>query len=136
MTIEVQPKSMRIRGGVVGLAFILLALVGCKSSLDAPVDPNRAQQAIEGALEAWKQGESPTALQQKSPPVYFNESEWKAGKSLVEYQIGPVSLHGRQGRCEVQLSLRDSAGKVTKRTIGYLIDTTPQVVITREGMGP
>jgi len=32
--------------------------------------------------------------------------------------------------------LRDQAGKAGEREIGYLIDTTPQVVIAREGLGP
>jgi hypothetical protein len=35
----------------------------------------------------------------------------------------------------VKLTLQDAAGKVAERTIGYQIDTTPQMVITREALG-
>ena len=53
----------------------------------------------------------------------------------VSPKAGKVELFGRQGRCTVKLSLEDKGGKRTERSIGYLIDTTPQVVIAREGLG-
>ena len=55
---------------------------------------------------------------------------------MLNYEAGPVTLTGRQGRCSVKLTLQDGAGKVTERVIGYQIDTTPNVVITREALGP
>jgi hypothetical protein len=88
------------------------------------------------ALEAWKQGERYGDLARRRPPIYFNEREWESGKKLLRYEPGPVTLIGRQGRCSVKLTLADSSGKVTERVIGYQIDTTPNLVITREALGP
>jgi hypothetical protein len=119
------------------LGACLTAVVGCGGGkLDAPVDPATAGEALKGALDAWKAGEKPADLQARTPAVYFNEPEFNAGTALVSSQVGPVELTGRQGRAKVKLTLRDKAGKVTEREIGYLIDTTPKVVITREALGP
>ena len=117
---------------MIGLAL----LAGCGRTIDDPVNPDQAQAALQNALEAWQQGEPYGALPQRKPPVYFNEPEWRAGKKLVSFDIGKVELMGRQGRASVKLVLRDAANKDTERTISYLIDTTPQVVIVREGLGP
>ena len=113
-----------------------LLVTGCGKTIDDPVDPAKAGQALEGALDAWKKGEKPADLQARKPAVYFNEPEWAAGKELVNSSVGPVELSGRQGRARVKLTLRDKSGRVSEREIGYLIDTTPQVVITREALGP
>jgi hypothetical protein len=113
-----------------------LALLGCAKQLDEPVDPGRAGEVVNTAFDAWKQGEAHGELAKRQPPIYFNEPEWAAGKKLVKYEAGPVTLSGRQGRCTVRLTLRDGAGKVTERAIGYQVETTPTMVITREAMGP
>ncbi len=42
---------------------------------------------------------------------------------------------GRQGRCTAKLVLRHKDGKQQERQIGYLIDTAPNIVIAREGLG-
>jgi len=111
-------------------------LIGCGNTLDAPVDPGKAAEVLNTALDAWKQGESYGVLAQRRPAIYFNEREWESGKKLLKYEAGQVTLTGRQGRCSVKLTLQDSAGKVTERVIGYQIDTTPTLVITREALGP
>ena len=100
------------------------------------MDPGKAGEVMTTALEAWKQGDAYGALEKRQPPIYFNEREWEAGKKLLKYEVGPVALSGRQGRCSVKVILQDSAGKVTERAIGYQIDTTPNAVITREALGP
>jgi hypothetical protein len=115
---------------------VLIATLGCGKSVDPPVDPARAEAVLLAALESWKRGDAHGELQKRSPPIYFNEREWEAGKKLLDFKLGPVELMGRQGRCSVKLSLQDRGGKVTEREISYLIDTAPNVVITREGLGP
>jgi len=121
---------------VIAVGCCLVLVGGCGKGLHDPVDPGQASAALETALDAWKQGEDHAGLQQRRPPIYFNEPEWKAGKTLVAYQLGAVSLVGRQARCLVKLSLRDHAGKASERQIAYQIDTVPQIVIAREGLGP
>lgn len=119
------------------LLFCCLALLpGCGNTIDKPVDTGKAAEVLTTAFDAWKQGDKYGELARRQPPIYFNEPEWEAGKKLVAYEAGPVSLAGRQGRCSVKLTLQDGAGKVTKRAIGYQIETTPKLVITREALGP
>jgi hypothetical protein len=121
---------------VVSVIGLLPLFVGCGPSLDPPVDTGRAEEVMKTALDAWKQGDEYGSLQQREPPLYFREPEWEVGKMLVEFTIGKVDLMGRQGRCSVNLSLKDKDGKVSEREISYLIDTTPQMVIVREMLGP
>ncbi len=121
--------------GVLLFCCVVALLSGCGKTLDEPVDPNKATEVLTTAFDAWKQGEKYGELAKRQPPIYFNEPEWESGKKLIKYELSPVTLSGRQGRCSVKLTLQDSAGKVNERTIGYQIDTTPQMVITREALG-
>jgi hypothetical protein len=114
----------------------VIFLLGCGGTLEKPVDPGQGAEVLNTALEAWKAGEEYRALEQRDPPIHFYEKEWEAGKKLVSFEAGPVTLMGRQGRSSVKLTLQDKTGKVTERVIGYQIDTTPNIVITREAMGP
>jgi hypothetical protein len=116
--------------GLAALAF------GCSKPLDEPVDPGKATEVLDTAFGAWKQGEAHGSLAQRQPPIYFKEPEWEAGKKLLKYELGPVTLSGRQGRCTVKLTLQDKDGKQSERSIGYQVDTTPNMVITREALGP
>ena len=113
-----------------------LAAGGCAPPPEPPVEPADAEVALRAAFDAWKAGEPYSALEGRSPPVVFTEPLWRDGSTLLEYELGEVQLHGRQARCTVRLRLKDSSGKAADRRIGYLIDTRPQVVIVREGLGP
>lgn len=115
---------------------LFLALAGCGGPEVPPsVDVEDAKKQLSAALDAWKAGEPFGALAAKSPPVVFSEPVWEAGTQLVSYELGPVELHGRQGRCTARLQLRDKDGRQYERRIGYQIDTIPRVVIVREGLG-
>jgi hypothetical protein len=118
---------------VVGLC---LLAAGCGRKLDPPVEPGQAGEVLRVALDAWKNGEPYKALEKREPPIYFAEREWEAGKKLVSYQPGEVTLVGRQGNCKVKLTLQDKEGNTQQREIGYQIDTIPRVVIVREMLGP
>jgi len=115
---------------------LVALLPGCGQKIDEPVEPGRATEVLNAAFDAWKQGAGHGELARRQPPIYFKEPEWEAGKKLLKYEVGPVTLTGRQGRCSVKLTLQDGAGKVTERAIGYQVDTTPNMVITREALGP
>lgn len=121
---------------LLALCALAALVVGCEKKLDEPVDPGKAAEVLNTAFDAWKQGAAHGELAQRQPPIYFKEPEWEAGKKLLNYEVGPVTLAGRQGRCSVKLTLQDGAGKVTERTIGYQVDTHPNKVITREALGP
>lgn len=122
--------------GLLLFGFLTTLLLGCSKPLEEPVDPGKATDVLNAAFGAWKEGEGYGELKRRQPAIYFNEPEWEAGKKLLNYDLGPVTLTGRQGRCSVKLTLQDKAGKVTERKIGYQVDTTPNMVITREALGP
>ena len=87
------------------------------------------------ALDAWKKGEPHAGLMAKVPPVVFSEPLWEGGTRLLGFELGAVELQGRQARCTAKLALQEKSGKQYERKIGYQIDTTPRVVIAREGLG-
>jgi hypothetical protein len=122
--------------GVLFFCGLSALLLGCGKTLDEPVEPGKAAEVLTTAFDAWKQGAGHGELARRQPPIYFKEPEWEAGKKLLKYELGPVTLTGRQGRCSVKVTLQDGAGKQTERVIGYQIDTTPTMVITREALGP
>ena len=109
---------------------------GCGPELPPAVDPGEAGTQLRAVLDAWKAGEPFDSLERRNPPVVFNEPLWRGGATLVGYELGEVQLHGRQGTCKVKLTVVDRDGKTVERRVGYQIDTTPAVVITREGLGP
>jgi hypothetical protein len=119
-----------------GSACLALVVVGCSKELPPPVDTNDAGRQLEAVLNAWKDGKPHDSLAAGDPPVIFTEPLWQDGTKLVAFQIGEVTLHGRQGRCTAKLTLLGKDGKQYERSIGYQIDTVPRVVIVREGLGP
>jgi hypothetical protein len=119
-----------------GAAVALALLVGCGGpKLAPPVPTEEAADHLRAALTAWKAGEPITSLADRQPPIVFNEPLWRGGSKLADFEIGEVTLHGRQARCTVKLTLAGADAKKGDRKIGYLIDTTPNVVIAREGLG-
>jgi len=118
------------------ILFAVTLAAGCGPELPPPVDPANAAAQLRTALDAWKAGEPFEKLETRSPPVVFNEPLWRDGAKLLGYELGEVQLHGRQGTCKVKLTIVDKDGRTVERRIGYQIDTTPVVVITREGLGP
>jgi hypothetical protein len=118
---------------VLGL-WVVVALAGCGGGAP-PVNKDRASEVLKVAFDAWKNGDDYDSLAKRTPPLHFNEPAWKAGSKLVDFRIGAVDMLGRQAKCPVKLTLQDKAGKTIEREIGYLVDTTPNIVIVREGLG-
>jgi hypothetical protein len=113
----------------------IVILAGCEQAAP-PVEHQEAASQLQSVLTAWKSSQSYESLMQRKPPVFFNEPLWRDGNVLLEFELGDVELFGRQARCTATLFLRDKDGKNFERKIGYQIDTKPQIVIVREGLGP
>jgi hypothetical protein len=118
------------------LLFLLAVATGCGQELPPAVDVGDAGKQLDYVLAAWKDGKPHDSLAAGQPPVIFTEPLWKDGTKLVAYEVGEVTLHGRQGRCTAKLKLVGKDGKEYERSIGYQIDTVPRVVIVREALGP
>jgi hypothetical protein len=117
------------------LALCLAALPGCRGRVPAPADPGRGREALHAALDAWEKGETPESLRQRTPPIYVTDTDWLAGQRLVHYQLKDKDeYHGSQFRCWVVLSLQSAKGGRKEKTVSYLIDTQPALVIVRGDM--
>jgi predicted small lipoprotein YifL len=115
------------------MAAAMVCVAGCGKKAPAPANPDTARQALTEALDTWVQGGSADALAKLTPPIYFNDPQWKAGKRLKHYQIkGGLEEFGRQLRCTVSLALEDEEGKTEERDVPYQIDTHEVIVIARD----
>jgi predicted small lipoprotein YifL len=115
------------------MAAAVVCLAGCGKKAPEPANPDTARQALTESLNTWVQGGSADALEKRTPPIYFNDPQWKAGKRLKRYQIkGNLEEFGRQLRCTVLLSLEDEEGRTEERDIPYQIDTHEVIVIARD----
>src|SRR5438045_1704888 len=75
---------------------------------------DRAQAALQAALDAWKKGGRPGAG--------ITDPDWAGGVRLVDYMI--YNAEGRPGedvRCGVALSLRDRQGKALTKDVVYSV---------------
>jgi hypothetical protein len=113
---------------------VIISAAGCGHSMGPDADPSEAVTVLQTALETWKRGEQPESLQGHSPPIWFNEDDWKSGVKLIDYKLdNKTTMYGRQVRCLVNLTTEKNNRK-SERKIAYLVDTTPNRVIAREGL--
>ena len=112
-----------------GLTLVLSA--GCGDKLPPAADSEKARQALQTALAAWKAGDARAALQSRSPAVYFNEPLCGPGHKLLDYQVDETSEQrfGQSVRYTVVLSFQARGGATVRHTAVYEISTHPTVVI-------
>jgi hypothetical protein len=116
------------------VAALTVALVaGCSGSGGAgPVDAPRAREALKAALDGWKRGDVPASFATASPAMTVQDMDWQAGAKLVDYQVADdgkdygVNLH-----VPVTLTLRTSQGKDVKKSVHYIVGTSPIVTVFR-----
>src|SRR5262245_63082438 len=66
---------------------VLLLIAGCSSAGSAiRADPAQAQRSLRTALDAWKAGETPESLEQRTPPIRVKDIDWQGGRALISYQ--------------------------------------------------
>jgi hypothetical protein len=121
----------RHRSFIVALAAALAA--GCSGSGGArPVDAPRAREALRTALDGWKRGDAPSSFATASPAMTVQDMDWQAGAKLIDYQVADdgkdygVNLH-----VPVTLTLRTSQGKDVKKSVHYIVGTSPIVTVFR-----
>src|SRR4051812_27286064 len=113
-----------IRRGVMATLFTLAIagplLSGCSEGQEraAPVDPSRARDALNTALESWKKGEAIDSLKSGSPPIVAPDFDWMAGHRLVRYEVtGDGKDDDANLRIPVDLTLRTATGKEIKKSV-------------------
>jgi hypothetical protein len=114
--------------------YTLVFFAGCGYGGGAqPADREQSRKALQTALDAWKAGEKPEALENLSPPIHVKDADWKGGFLLLEYKADQEGkLVGFDMDYPVVLELKDPKGKPVKKTAVYSISTRPGLRITRQ----
>jgi hypothetical protein len=99
----------------------------------APVDPARAREALQAALESWKKGDKIESLKDGSPPIVAQDFDWMAGNLLVAYEVaGEGKDDDANLRIPVKLIMRTAQGKEVKKSVWYVVGTSPTLTVFRE----
>src|SRR4051794_15941759 len=74
---------------LLALAIAVPPLPGCSDGGGpaAPVDPSAAREALNTALESWKNGDPIDGLKSATPPIVAQDFDWMAGHMLVRYEL-------------------------------------------------
>jgi hypothetical protein len=122
--------SKRIRLALVVLG-LMSALSGCQRSLPEPVDPNRAREALRTALNAWQNGDSADALQDRSS-ITAADPKWQDGHNLIRYEIADQDqVVGCDLHCRVLLVLKQPDGQQIQEQVVYCVSTSGALVVVR-----
>lgn len=118
---------------IVTLAAALAA--GCSgggSGAAGAVDAPKAREALKAALDGWKRGDKPEKLQSASPPMTVSDMDWQAGAKLLSYQMKDDGKeYGPNLNVPVDLTIRTPQGKEAKKTVSYVVGTSPTVTVFR-----
>jgi hypothetical protein len=118
---------------------VVLALAGplvsgCSGGTRSdPVEPDRAREALRSALESWKRGEPIESLKSASPPIVAQDFDWMAGHRLVAYEVsGDGKDDDANLRIPVNLTLRNPQGQEVKKSVSYVVGTSPSLTVFRD----
>jgi len=115
-----------------GALVLALACDGCGPSAPAS-DPAEGRKTLQAVLDAWKGGEKPDALAQRTPPIHVTDGDWMSGLRLQSYQADDEGkLVGTDVNYNVVLELKTAKGKTVKRNAVYAVTTRPQVLVQRQ----
>jgi hypothetical protein len=111
-----------------------LGFAGCGgNSLPPPADAEQARAALRSALDAWKKGDRPDALNKLSPAVYVSDVDWRDGYGLQSFEIGAKDEQsGLSRRCRARLDLKHPRGETMQKYVVYMIETQSVISIVRE----
>jgi hypothetical protein len=113
---------------------IIATAVGCSGhpkQTAAQADLDRAQAALQAALDSWKAGGKPGAIPGRVAEV--TDPDWAAGQRLTAYLI-----YGADGRpdelvkCGAALTVRDTQGNSMTKDVVYSVRGAEPFVIVRE----
>jgi len=97
---------------------VLITLISLVSGCAPHADLGRAEEVVKTSLEAWKGGEKPQQLTDRS--IDIAEPDWKAGYRLVDFQVKNASSQPQQGpRVVVVLTLQGRGGKTLNKEVAY-----------------
>lgn len=112
----------------------LIQAMGCSRNpaLGHNVNTDDARRALESVLTAWRDGATSESLQAKEPPMVVQDFDWTLGAKLESFEIlGPGEAFDANLHCQVKLTLVDSQGQRTEKTVKYMIGTSPRIAVFR-----
>lgn len=117
--------------------FLLVAAAlfapGCRGSGPAPVDAAAARETLKAALDGWKRGEKPDALQKAAPAIYVIDQEWQDGVALKDYRlVGDGEEKDAHLYCRVALTVRSPGGAEATREVTSIVSTSPNRTVSRK----
>lgn len=118
---------------VVALAGLLA--VGCSGGAGPAgrVDAPKAREALRTVLDRWKGGDKPDALKGGSPPIVVQDFDWMGGAALLSYEVdGEGKDDDSNLRIPVKLTLKTPKGQELKRSVSYVVGTSPSITVFRE----
>ncbi len=113
-----------------------LAAVAGGCGKNAPRPTEKAEAAIDKALDAWLRGEPPGTVTAGEPPVQATDPDWQAGHRLLSFLVvesKAIPDNPDHVRCRVALSLQDATGKQVDKEVVYDVQLGDTIVIRREG---
>jgi hypothetical protein len=101
-----KPFLLSALGGI-----LLLGVVGCSTRSHTEFIPaeNRARQALDETLTAWKNGQPPPA------GISFGDARWQAGAKLAQYEIVEAKTDEGAPWFTVKLTMQAPAAEKTVR---------------------
>jgi hypothetical protein len=113
---------------------VFATAIGCGGGTPKtlPVDATKAREALNTALDAWKQGQTPDSLQKLTPPVNVLDADWVNGAKLTAYTVTSEGVVAdNKLSIPVALTLQDSRGAKVEKSVIYIVATSPSLSILR-----
>jgi hypothetical protein len=117
------------------LSGVLMLMLGCGvcGQSGSPSDKTEARKAFESVRDAWKRGEKPAALTQRTPPIHATDGDWMSGLRLLSYKADDDGqLVGSDVNYNVVLELKTAKGKLVKQDAVYVVTTHPHLLVLRK----
>lgn len=112
-----------------------LTLVGCGPS----EEQNKlefAKSTVQRALDAWKNGETPTQLANATDPIEFYDDDWQQSGRLLDYEIRQLYMNSDgTARCAVTLQVQYGNRSPMEVKCIYQVVADPRVRAARDPMG-
>lgn len=117
------------------LLLTLLGTSGCDwASTPVTASPEKATEALEKALTAWKEGKAETELK---PEIYAQDPDWMKGRRLLGHAVVSAGeVLGASYSVQVELTLADADGKSESKKVWYIVSTSPETTVIRDLFHP
>lgn len=120
---------------LVVLPISMLLAAGCSGSGgDEPANSDKADEALNKALTAWKDGKK---IEELKPAIYVQDADWMQGGKLAGFSVvSPGEVIGANYSVQVELTMTGPDGKVAAKKVWYLVGTSPETTVIRDILHP